>query len=461
MSDERDLLAIAVSRYADMCGPTLHPDCPFARDDGSTRRCDRECRKIVAGLVRPQAQRDGPEMPFDAQQALLLSRSINASPTTLWSATALLGALQDVAETRAVDAKGRTNLRRWIDGTSALASLEQLGLNTEKLFKFGVVPVLAESIDTSLMVAKFQMKDGRKIDGRLQDLVALRDRYTAASTATRKVDSLQPSPDFRNRVTRWLESADPETAIKWELPSELPEGRPAEEPPEAHEFRWLIDRLTKTYLHQWPLSSLHAEYRYTFEGWAPSLVPHAIIGERRISPDKLAREIAGRAVTRGGADPNAAFALVLRASEAIDDGNREIAAAIFETARSLSPSDPTLANNHGFCLLPDDPAKALEAFSTARRLGLEDVLLSANTALAHLWLGAPAAALAECNAARKRGVPSRHPAYIWSASVGRAMPQLIADGDAVDYLHEIATLAATQLELPNEIQVWGQQSEDS
>ncbi len=63
--------------------------------------------------------------------------------------------------------------------------------------------------------------------------------------------------------------------------------------------------------------------------------------------------------------------------------------------------------------VPDDASSALRALLDARKLGREDALLGANTALAYLLLDDPVSALSECEHAHELGLSQGRSAYLW------------------------------------------------
>jgi len=216
----------------------------------------------------------------------------------------------------------------------------------------------------------------------------------------------------------------------------------------------MLDRLTQTYLEDWDRVSLEFEYWYACEGRVPDRIPHAIMRERVIPASKVTKEIARRTVTGGDDDRHAVDALTQRAQEAIDDGHIDVAAAVFETARRMSPASSELANNHGFCLLPDSPTEALDAFCEARLKGMVGPLLAANIAVAHLQVGRAESALRECEAAAFARLTPTSPALLWEmGEPAGLLPQLISM-DPAEYLCMVAQRAARDLNDAQAVARW-------
>ena len=71
-------------------------------------------------------------------------------------------------------------------------------------------------------------------------------------------------------------------------------------------------------------------------------------------------------------DPNTVFlvdSLVPGAVGHLKRGEPEAASAIFGAIVSVSPNNSAAHNNYGFCLMPTDPARALDELNHARELG--------------------------------------------------------------------------------------------
>lgn len=57
MSEADRMVMVAISRYADSCPPSLHPDCPFAEGSLGDLSCERQCRTLVNNLVKASHHR--------------------------------------------------------------------------------------------------------------------------------------------------------------------------------------------------------------------------------------------------------------------------------------------------------------------------------------------------------------------------------------------------------------------
>jgi Flp pilus assembly protein TadD len=89
---------------------------------------------------------------------------------------------------------------------------------------------------------------------------------------------------------------------------------------------------------------------------------------RTVDEGELAKLIADRAVKAAQdaiegereAAERQAFLFVQPAVRFLQDGRRREAAALFEALIDFDPDNPEAQNNLGFCLLPDDPERALQ-----------------------------------------------------------------------------------------------------
>lgn len=80
--------------------------------------------------------------------------------------------------------------------------------------------------------------------------------------------------------------------------------------------------------------------------------------------------------------------------ELLMSGRRGEAAALFGFAVQQWPDDSTAHNNLGFCLILDDPARALSHLTTAARQGYEPLVINIyNRVCCHVGLRQPRAAL--------------------------------------------------------------------
>lgn len=350
--------------------------------------------------------------------------------------------LAKVIRTQPYDSDGRLVLNRHVDGTSAFAFLGQRGVDPRNLLQHGFGELLLLTIDSTLAIDELEGGTPSATATVFSEWRRLRREVTKGQPAGEQ--ELRLSKTFRQRLTRWTAETSLSDILSWAPPSEL--NGPAEPRLDADhkEFLWFVERFTKTYLTDWSDESLALEYRYVLEQWRPEHFPSELLLERDVAQEKVCREISSRAVHGKTTDPLAQLVLVERALEAIREQKRDVAAAIFTAARTLDPNDPSLANNLGFCLIPDEPVRAIQVLSEARSLGQSDLLNFANTAAAHAVMGDPEGALAVCEAALAFGLTTKaHVAWLWTLPLGE--DPTVLESEPAAYICDLAVAAASSL----------------
>ena len=359
-------IAVAVVRYADACPPSLHPDCPFSVGSEGSRTCHTECRDVATRLAKPGATGRGKRTAYlyDARQ-FLLSES-GKVPTSQWHTASLMLRLQHALGYPPAVA-GNAALRRHIDATNALAYLGQRGFDPDGLVREG----LAETIKTNLQLwlSEVFLDDLRLGQPRnrdrdsgwlaefgecLQDVQPEASRGQVMAAATRF--------GFEHRLDQWLKQAPLSHLVDWRHYPTDPGSSGTSDP---SEYVWLVERFTKTYLLDWREESLFHEYRY-LDGGTQAGVPPDVLMDRSLDENTLSREIARRAVEGKGED--GVRRVTRQAVSLLSDGKREEAAALFDAARILHPLSVEAHNNYGFCLLVDDPKRALDGLLKAEEL---------------------------------------------------------------------------------------------
>jgi hypothetical protein len=281
-----------------------------------------------------------------------------------------------------------------------------------------------------------QLLDGMDVD--------VSDPATFLSAASR-IEQLYHQAKDRDAVVNWerVDAAAPT----------------AQDPAEADlEMQWVRDRFTETYLADWSRNSLHLEYRY-LHGEHPAPCKPSRMTERYVDRADLAAAIADLATDRAISIVGDADVHVVTAGRMIREGRRASAAAIFESLSALNPFDSKALNNWGFCIAPDDPARALELFERSAQLGFRDRPIGVGNrmfVLARLGRSLSALALAEKwwhskAASMKDGV-----ATMWK--VGQEPPVLEKYAEAREY---VALLAADLAERAGDAELaseWAQRS---
>jgi hypothetical protein len=387
-----NLSIVALLRYADSCPPERHPDCPHVRQHEMGRTCEKECRSLLQLMLRPRSTAP-PSLAgcFDAKQALLVSRKRSEEPTEEWSTSALLAVLRDVAKSRAITTSGGIELRRMVDGTDALALVEHRGIDTQLLLSSALAELVSTSLDVTMAAVEFM---GGKEWAHWAHWNALRTSYPSPDQSTRRgisSDVLHLNEQFRSAVEKWISEANPADVLMWVPPEQLGAGRSREERRSTsgglEEHSWLFERLTVTYLADWSDRSLKMEYRFLTTTWKPETFPIQLLAERDERPESVAAEIASRAVSIRIPRLEGIEALTEQALTWITEGRRDLAAALFAAACITHPEDPNVLNNHGFCLLLDEPGRAFSRFEEAVDAGGDDSLVRLNIICSLVLLG--------------------------------------------------------------------------
>ncbi|MFN8149098.1 MAG: hypothetical protein U0R76_16750 [Candidatus Nanopelagicales bacterium] len=443
--DEKDIFLLALARLSDDCQPgTLTPECPFFVKTDKGVACGEQCQDLLAeqgrtvpgssGLPlgtdmfahrirRPRARR-GPqpdERPFDAAEAALVeagmpyrSRSTPALMTRLrerfmeppWVASEPVARSQEI---RAI-----------------LDVLGERGIEPDRIVRDGLATIIAGALAVALCLRDL-VDDA---DGNLEHIPAgmllppedwlvavLGDVDPEEDRRARAHRVLGQSP----RLLRWVDEAPLEDLIDMTAPRRLPQG----EPRGLHEREvgvWLVDRFCETYLAEWHRLSLGLEWNY-LHSFQTGCCPPQVMAERRVSQPDLAVAIADLAVAEWSdeEDEQEDAVRVDRftpiAIEQLRSGDRASALAIYELLVDMQPTSSVAQNNFGFCLIPDDPARALEHLETAERLGYEDAVNLANQILCLRLLGRSDEAAAKAESLLT-DVDPHQTGYLWEPHDG-------------------------------------------
>ncbi len=181
------------------------------------------------------------------------------------------------------------------------------------------------------------------------------------------------SATFVNKAAGWVRTAELRHVLTWSVPlakawSEVPEVR---DYTDGQESRWLADRFLLTFVSDWSTSSLHHEFRW-MRGEAPSKVDPNELALRVVPDEKLNAEIAMRAVTGQGGEYQRS--LLSRAVELLEARQFSAAAALFEGALAVSPTD-WVRSCLAFCLIPIEPLSAIQILDELLAEGFDPPLL--------------------------------------------------------------------------------------
>lgn len=481
---EKDIFLRALRDYSENCTPpALTPGCPFAIDIGPGRRgCGEECMDMLAeykapdpvdeiqlgkGLaIRPRLPRPrrGPTprpRPFDAGELELVDRD---RPPAEWRAASLLRALMDkLASPPPADEEGRTKRRDEIG--HVLEELERRAFDIEALVR-NVGPAMITGGVMVSVVAPMTMAASGQTPGEWTLLSpALRDKWGDLIFADdRAYDerlrlAADSGPDWArlamtSAVTRVLQlgkclsEAPISRIMDWVPPSknELSETGGLLLPDPVQ--RWILDRFTTTYLDQWDLDSLLCEWDWLHGDRMAPCRPEEMAC-RTVDKGELAESIASASSPARGGTNRAVRLLtadvyVESALKMLTEGRRLAAAAIFEAVIAVAPYDVKARNNHGFCLLMDDPAQALRSLDTAAKLGMQVNSMNVGNRMFGLArLGRIATALDVAERFFRARAEDENPggAYMWSYE---GEPRVERVGATQLYVAELAEYVARE-----------------
>ena len=401
---EREIFLRALREYSESCEqPALIADCPFSvdTDDPRVRGCGEECMDLlgkykaprpseevalghgfsIRRVRRPRARRlQRGAKPYDAREVYLQDQA-NGPPARWRLASILVGLIEAVETVPPADTSQAIKRMARIDELIRLAAGRGIDFETQ------VLPTLrrriAVAVFTNLLLhqhgdTSFSSKSGSSwfswVDSHLG---------VSASDQPSGVQG-EHGALVLTSILQWAHTVDTQALLNWFPPDDSP-SKTGPSGPADEDGVWIIERFTATYLHQWSEQSLRKEWLYLHGQHAPPCSPLEM-SAREMSETDLAKQIAERFVedssSRQVTSAQLAHMLVEPAVSFLNEGRRVEASALFEAAVHHNPDSPDALNNLGFCLLPDDPERALEYLEKATQAGHGDrQLIDANRIL--------------------------------------------------------------------------------
>lgn len=415
---EQEIFLRALREYSEQCEPPeLTLGCPFRRLDPTIGPwCLDECmdllaehnappaiaeRTTVGDLSisrgrRPRSRRGlgASSRAFDARELYL---SDEAEPVAKRRTGSLLYALsQFLSAPRTVGLK--LDAAEVLDPQDHMNELARRGYDVELLIREGLGHEVAIAILWSVIIPRVMRLEGDGDAEAIFDPVV--EPWDALFAVPEAGDPVYPVLRYGPAVETWVRTAPLDEVLAWKAPgtgrfSPVGVARPPMGP-----HRWLVDRHLRTYLADWDTESLKLEYQYQVGRHMPPC-PAAEMASRKIDEHELTRVLADRLVLAGRSTYTDLHRFTPIAVDLLRDGKRANAAAIFSAIVDAEPSHSEAQNNLGFCLLPDDPQRALFSLQKAADLVDGPLALSAanvgNRILAFAMLGrlTPALELAE------------------------------------------------------------------
>jgi hypothetical protein len=484
---EREIFLRALRRFSDECEPPeLIAECPFSVDlPGGGRGCGEECLELLdrygvprsAGQVlmgsggmaahslgRPRRPQPGPTRPFDAAENFY--RDSDNADRSRWQTSSLLYGLRNAYLPRVDSLLDPQRCDKLI---AAADELRRREFDVDALLRLGLGAKLAAALTVAIVMPDFLAAQRSQRGIRDKPTEARRPGPPAgwpklldAVLEVGGPEGIDPPPpdagdlaiaqyrvlaaltgQFMGRAAIWAQTAPVDDLMNLRPPAvddflAYDLGREPPSRPESRRQRWVIDRFTQTYLKDWSTDSLKLEWRYQQGEEEPPCPPQEMAG-RSVDTNELARALAQATTSSSGSDMMSV--LLPTAVRLLSEGNRGAAATMFDAARHEEWDNAEFHNDYGFCLLPDDPAGALEALELASRLGFRRTVNVCNRVLAIFRMGRHAAALEVAERAIDRWNDlDTDPSFLWDFTSPE--PKLLERESPRSYLAKLAAYVA-------------------
>ena len=379
---EREIFLRALRLYSETCeAPELLPDCPFSIDvSPGQRSCGEECLDLLEryggshvvegfdmgnGIVirqirNIQARGDMlQEKAYDAREIYLADQDKGA-PRNWRLPSVLQGLIEELSNRPSVDIQSHKKRKNRIE--EFVRIVEEHDINFEGKILPNLRPIIGAFAIASLYYGIYETNSDQKDTWKvfLKDIV---EKFE---------NSIEDQLDdyVILHFVKWANTASFDDLVDWIPPKEAISLEIDSTKLEMDiNGKWIMDRFTQTYLDKWSTDSLCKEWLY-IQGkeQAPCLLSDMQL--REIPMDRISAVMADR-LTQGQTHSSLALLsnLVGPSLDFIKEGRRMEAAALFEASIRLDSTSADAYNNLGFCILPDNPIKALKYFEKALELG--------------------------------------------------------------------------------------------
>lgn len=350
------MLAISIAHY-EACADTGHAWC------GAEDICADMAQRASSALARADEASS-----FDAGQLTL--RFERQMPDESWPTVALFA----VAERLLVAQPNIDGAFRTIAATTALARLAERGFDADWVLREQFGPSLLRTIILASVGVWNRMRIGEiawqqvpELHGWLR-LIAdeVPDEYTPEKDLPRLITTCLAGDTYA-QGSEWLMEASTSDIVAWRL------GDHFSSPPLQEDMRraggrtarrWLAERFTRTYLHDWSPESLDWETAFLENPRAVSHrvgIPASTLEERAVTGDQISAatsmhvlEALGEVLP--GMDKGE---LLDRSLRLLETRKLKEAVALSRAALDTRPSDEDLRALNAFCEIPTDPSRSL------------------------------------------------------------------------------------------------------
>ena len=338
--------------------------------------------------------------PFDARQSWMAEPATDLSK---WRTVSLVTALRVVLQHGPAAGGGGavagfTGDQRFVFLRNLMTEIDERGIDSDPLVRYGMQrevlgPVISgmvaihvlgeEAVGLLAERSGVEIEQWRRVFGigpaaRRMAAPALDDDSLdfSATVGAALTRSLMNASRGIGPAVAWVHTADLADVLTLRPPSDgeldmLAAWRPSLPSETGNEYRWLVDRLSTTFLTSWETSSLRLEYRWNAGRARPPCRVDLML-ERTPDTAELIAEIARRdALDRSDAQDGGLLAGQIQESARVllEEGRARDAAALFEFLCKIDPDNADALNNLGFCLIPVAPAEALRHLEAANAFG--------------------------------------------------------------------------------------------
>lgn len=360
---------------------------------------------------------------FDAVETYLCEGTRN--PSAAWRTVSLVTALLGLI-TRGPEFETPTPEARLDAFRAAADELSRRGLDALALVRYGMTREVAAPVIGALAV--------RLIFGEGASMESMDVQGWCAALGLQGLPSASPRPNVNEigrlfeewilpaipNIYRWIGTASLDDLINLTPPArdslELSSDTEPLDRDLREQYRWAVEHFAKTFYGDWQTSSLHYELKW-LDGEVLPPCPNELMNDRKVPREKIAEEIARRVVYDVDKyDPGESLVseMTRHAISLLRQDRCNDAAAVFEFGVLQRPDDADIRNNLGFCLIPVDPRKALDALKCAANMSYEPSSTNSyNQICCYISIGRPRAALNVADEEWRKEDSKGHSAVLW------------------------------------------------